>query len=347
MKKIALLGFGNIAQDHLEACRKVGLDPICALAQRISSLENIKSAKLRAYHDLTYMLEKEELDGAIVCSPNTYHPGQIAKLLDKDIAVLCEKPLGAKYSDAKKLKKYLEKDPKFLFATNNLYLDGAKQVSKIIKSGVIGKPYFIDANWMRSRGIPRLGGWFTSKNLSGGGVLQDLGVHLISCAWSFLEFEKYQSSLGLGHSLFSGRENEYLHSAEYDDYAKSEGKLEVEDFFSGTVLFKNDKQLKLTCSWAANIPDEDFTMKILCSNGSIIWNRYKSVKVYNFEVEKNKTLSLNKDPLYLDFKEEERTDLTRQLSHFKEIICGEKKSDFDLKRAIKVQQIIRDLYQNS
>ena len=37
----------------------------------------------------------------------------------------------------------------------------------------------IEASWVRARGIPSVGGWFTRRESSGGGALVDLGWHLL------------------------------------------------------------------------------------------------------------------------------------------------------------------------
>ena len=42
--------------------------------------------------------------------------------------------------------------------------------------------YYATAGWRRMRGIPRFGGWFGRKKMSGGGPLIDLGVHMLDLA---------------------------------------------------------------------------------------------------------------------------------------------------------------------
>jgi predicted dehydrogenase len=51
-----------------------------------------------------------------------------------------------------------------------------------VDEGNLGRIYHAKATWMRRNGIPGMGGWFTSKEMAGGGPLIDLGVHMIDMA---------------------------------------------------------------------------------------------------------------------------------------------------------------------
>ena len=51
-----------------------------------------------------------------------------------------------------------------------------------VEEGNLGRIYHAKATWMRRNGIPGMGGWFTSKEMAGGGPLIDLGVHMVDMA---------------------------------------------------------------------------------------------------------------------------------------------------------------------
>lgn len=52
----------------------------------------------------------------------------------------------------------------------------------MIDAGELGSIYHVKTGWMRRSGIPGWGGWFTRNELSGGGPLIDLGVHMLDLA---------------------------------------------------------------------------------------------------------------------------------------------------------------------
>ena len=59
------------------------------------------------------------------------------------------------------------------------FLPESELIKSKIDQGCLGKIYWVEARWMRRRGVPGYGGWFTTKKLSGGGPLIDLGCHML------------------------------------------------------------------------------------------------------------------------------------------------------------------------
>ena len=53
------------------------------------------------------------------------------------------------------------------------------RLKHLIASGALGRIESVDIKMTRRAGIPGFGGWFTSRELSGGGVLMDLGPHVV------------------------------------------------------------------------------------------------------------------------------------------------------------------------
>ena len=58
------------------------------------------------------------------------------------------------------------------------YSPAAIKAKELIEYWAIGDVLHVQATLLRQRGIPGLGGWFTTKERSGGGCLIDIGVHL-------------------------------------------------------------------------------------------------------------------------------------------------------------------------
>ena len=55
-------------------------------------------------------------------------------------------------------------------------------IKDAVDSGMLGNIYQIRVQLTRRRGIPGMGGWFTTKAESGGGGLIDIGVHFFDLA---------------------------------------------------------------------------------------------------------------------------------------------------------------------
>ncbi|WP_267900551.1 Gfo/Idh/MocA family protein [Halocatena pleomorpha] len=114
-----------------------------------------------------------------------------------------------------------------------------------------GDIYHIEANYLRRRGIPGRGSWFTSEALAGGGALVDIGAHAIDLALYLLEFPAVTDVSGVTRSVFGDR-SEYtyldMHGTEGD------GAFDVDDSASAFIRCGDDTTIALDIAWAANRP---------------------------------------------------------------------------------------------
>ena len=94
--------------------------------------------------------------------------------------VFSEKPDCITVEQALEMKKTAEENGRVLMVMrNNRYYEGSVYLKDLINKGELGEIYAGRCGWIRRRGIPGKGGWFTTKEMSGGGPLIDLGVHMI------------------------------------------------------------------------------------------------------------------------------------------------------------------------
>jgi len=102
--------------------------------------------------------------------------------------------------------------------------------------------------WIRTRGIPGRGGWFTTKEMSGGGPLIDLGVHMIDLAMWLSGNPIPKTVSGSTYRKFADRPDE---TGEIPA-----GTFDVEDMATGYIRFENGASLQVEFSWASNIKEE-------------------------------------------------------------------------------------------
>jgi predicted dehydrogenase len=126
---------------------------------------------------------------------------------------------------------------------------------------------------MRRRGIPGFGGWFTTKALSGGGPLIDLGVHRLDLAlWLMGCPEPAWVSAGVYNPIATR-------------LAKEQGRTyDVEDMASAMIMFKNGATLQLEASWASNIRENELMETRLLGTKAGLLQRNKN-EGYDFEAE--------------------------------------------------------------
>src|SRR5690606_17072938 len=93
-------------------------------------------------------------------------------------------------------------------------------------------------------GIPGMGGWFTTREMAGGGPLIDLGVHVLDMAMYLLNEPEVVAVSAATYAELGprGRGSRSQHVAD--------GKYEVEDLATAFVRLSDGVTLLLEASWA-------------------------------------------------------------------------------------------------
>jgi predicted dehydrogenase len=145
---------------------------------------------------------------------------------------------------------------KLMIHFNYRFSPPSRFLKHYVDEGNLGRIYYAHTRWLRARGIPKLGGWFGIKSLSGGGPLIDLGVHRLDLAMWLL----------LGARLAEETK------AQYD----------VEDMAVALVRLDNGATLNLEVSWAGGTDRrEDMMTGIYGTAGAAI--QRNAGEGYDFE----------------------------------------------------------------
>jgi predicted dehydrogenase len=138
---------------------------------------------------------------------------------------------------------------------NNRFSNPVEVLKHDVRSGRYGDVTHVEANYVRRRGIPGRGSWFTSKAVAGGGALIDIGVHAVDLALYFLDFPEVVEVTGTTRTEFGGREDyAFLRQWGADE---GPGGFDVEDSASAFVRCADGRTVSLEVAWAANRPDSD------------------------------------------------------------------------------------------
>lgn len=247
--KLGVIGAGGIFRNahapawlnHPEIEIVAISDPVENLAQSFAEEQGVSNV-FTDYHDL---LALDEIDVVDICTPNLFHSEIAIAALNAGKHVFCEKPDAVNVEEVVKMQEAANKSSKVLMVMRNNRFNPASQfVKKFIDAGHMGDIYTGRCGWVRRRGIPGRGGWFTTKALSGGGPLIDLGVHFIDLAMWLMGDPKPVSVVGATYNKFANKDEE------------NAGTFDVEDLATGFIRFDNGATLLIEFSWASNIEDE-------------------------------------------------------------------------------------------
>ena len=253
--RIGIIGSGGIAQgSHMrgyatipEECEIVATcDVNEATAKQAAEKFNVAST----YTDYKEMIEKENLDGVSVCTPNKFHLEPTLFALKAGVNVLCEKPLGMNADECRQMCAAARDSGKILqVGLQSRFMGHSKWLQSYIADGNLGDVYFARAQALRRAGVP---GWgvFINKELQGGGPLIDIGVHILDLTLFLMGYPKPVSATGKTWDTLGKDPSRFNHWGDYD-----RTKFTVEDFAVGLIKFDNGAVVSLESSFMQNAPD--------------------------------------------------------------------------------------------
>lgn len=182
--KIALIGAGYIADYHARGLQTIpNIEIAGVVATEMGKAKDfaLKYGIKDAYTDISNIMNNDEIDAVVICTPNQFHAPYAIEFLKNGKDVFLEKPMGINAKEGKQIgdasleyNQLVMVGHMWRFDTDTNYLKNeidSGNLGKIFKT----KGYGIHENWGPS-------GWFTKKELAGGGALADMGVHAIDTA---------------------------------------------------------------------------------------------------------------------------------------------------------------------
>jgi len=182
--RTALLGAGAIAQvAHLPAYRRlhnVELVAICDVSETKLRALKERTGVAHAVRTLDELLAIDEVEAVDVCLPTHLHRGAVERCLEAGRHVLCEKPLAMSATEVEEVREVRERAGKtLLVGMNHRYRDDSMELKKLVEEGELGDVFYARAGWLRRHERIRSDSWHYRRAKSGGGVVMDLGIHLL------------------------------------------------------------------------------------------------------------------------------------------------------------------------
>lgn len=264
--KIGVIGLGSIAQlVHLPNLSKINDAEVVAVSEvkknRLNTIAD-KFGITQRFSDYKEMLENTELDAVIIATPTNTHKEIAIDCLNADKDVLVEKPLARTFSEAKAVVDVAKKNKKKLMVGMNLrYRPDTMLLRSILSSGEIGEPFYAKCGWVRRQSSEEK--WFTKKEEAGGGVIIDLGIHLLDLALWLMNYPEINS----------------VSCKTFQHNTKN-----VEDTAISFIKFKNDSLINLEVSWSMPTDKDHFFLSVFGTKGSLTLNPLHVYKRINNEI---------------------------------------------------------------
>lgn len=273
MKKIAVIGCGTIANNaHIPSYMKnkdVEIVYFCDIILERAEKAVKKYGVGKAVEDYKVVLADKEIDAVSVCTPNKMHSIITIDALNAGKDVLCEKPAARSLSEAQAMQKAQKDTGKILnIGVVNRFNDGVNKIKEIIDNGELGEIYQVYVSFRSHRSIPGLGGDFTNKEVAGGGVLIDWGVHFLDIVMYCCGDPKAKSvSAEMFGYLGKDMEN-YTYVDMWAGPPKYDGVFSVEDSITGMIR-TSGPVITFNGAWAQNIGENEMFIDFIGTKAGI------------------------------------------------------------------------------
>jgi predicted dehydrogenase len=233
MLTLGFLGTGWIGRNRMEAmlatseAKAVAIcDPgreMAAAAQELAP----DAAVVGSFDELLAC----EPDGVVIATPSALHAEQCIRAFESGAAVFCQKPLGRTAAEVQGVLDAARAADRLLGVDLSYRHTAAMQaIRERIRAGELGQIFAADLTFHNAYGPQS--GWFWDPELSGGGCLIDLGVHLVDLLLWLFDFPEVLDARGT--LLRDGRPPD-------DD--------EVENYATGEIRLANGVHARIACSW--------------------------------------------------------------------------------------------------
>ena len=248
MKRIGIIGAGQIAQAHLRKWKEIDeieVAIVCDVDPKALERTAAEFGVQATTSDFRELLRRDDLDAVDVCLHNNLHAPVTIEALRAGKHVYCEKPIAGSWRDGKAMLDAATETGRMLhIQLGKLYTDATTACRMVIDSGELGRIYHAAAHEYRRRGRPWIDGYgtarFVQKAQSGGGALYDMGIYEISRMLYLLGNPKVERVTGRTYQ-------------ELDMLSERAKDMEVEEFATGLVTFEGGLTMAILSAWAINL----------------------------------------------------------------------------------------------
>jgi predicted dehydrogenase len=255
--RVGVVGFGWAGQQHMAAYHRIPGVELVAIAGQETEVGAELAEKFdvpTVVADWQDLVAIEGLDAVSVAVPTFLHAPIAIAALEAGLHVLSEKPIARTAVEGQAMVDAARAAGRVLdVAFNHRRRGDVQTLRRIIERGDLGRLYHGRASWMRRRGIPRVGSWFTNKEQSGGGPLADLGVHVIDWALYLMGEPRVVSVSAASYSELGPRGLGGANPARPDETSE----YEVEDLATAFIRLEGGATLSIETSWAVHRDPED------------------------------------------------------------------------------------------
>ena len=174
--KIGIIGYGKMGKTRHVAVKEIKKGKLLAVSE--PNLEGLIEDVPNLSHD--EIIEHTDIDAIIICTPNFLNKDLTIRSLKAGKHVFCEKPPAFTAEDVAEIRVVEKKSgKKLMYGFNHRHHDSVIRMKEIVDSGEFGNIIWMRGRYGKSVTEDYYDNWRAKKELAGGGILIDQGIHML------------------------------------------------------------------------------------------------------------------------------------------------------------------------
>jgi predicted dehydrogenase len=197
--RVGIAGYGVVGKRRRQFIDEHPMLTTVAVCDRVFLKPTVLPDGIPAFSDYRQLLE-QRLDLLFVCLTNDIAPTVTMAGLECGFHVFCEKPPGRTMADVARVIAVERRHPdlKLKYGFNHRYHDSVREALRLIQSGELGSLINVRGVYGKSKIVSFESDWRTKRELAGGGILLDQGIHMVDMmrlfAGDFVEVHSFVSN---------------------------------------------------------------------------------------------------------------------------------------------------------
>ncbi len=177
MIKCGIIGYGKMGQIRAAAISQHTDGEVIAIYDA-NDISDPGVFRIAASPD--EIINEPDLDAVIICTPNFLNFPLTKQALTAGKHVFCEKPPAFTASEVEEIRKIEHSSGcKLMYGFNHRHHGSIAKMKEIIDSGEFGKILWLRGRYGKSVDEAFFETWRSKKELAGGGILLDQGIHML------------------------------------------------------------------------------------------------------------------------------------------------------------------------
>ena len=178
MIKCGIIGYGKMGEIRAEAIEADGRGKVVSIFEPNRSFD--EDFDYHIANSAADIINNSEIDAVFICTPNYLNKPLTIQSLKAGKHVFCEKPPAFTVKDVENIIKVEKKSrKKLMYGFNHRHHTSLKYMKAIVDQGEYGKIIWMRGRYGKSVDKSFFSSWRAKKELAGGGILLDQGIHML------------------------------------------------------------------------------------------------------------------------------------------------------------------------